>query len=185
MTNLLCLFKFYRVETIQLLWVWCNFHVRAWRTATRLSWLPWWGWVPYPLVCWRSDTVLIWSTARWVNESHDLAWWACVWMIASRSWLTSRCCAANDKWMVELINITDHIIDIWSQCVCLSLVYSVVLDTVDFIHDDGKCVFRTCKEESSRVVFQMVCTHRERERWKEGERVCFVCVWERERERER
>ena len=31
-----------------------------------------------------------------------------------------------------------------------------VLDTVDFICTRGRCVFRTCKEEKDRVIFQIV-----------------------------
>ena len=31
-----------------------------------------------------------------------------------------------------------------------------ILDTVDYVLPDGKCVFRTCQAERDRVVFQMV-----------------------------
>ena len=33
-----------------------------------------------------------------------------------------------------------------------------VLDTVDFVHADGRCMFRTCQAEKEKVVFQMVRT---------------------------
>ena len=34
--------------------------------------------------------------------------------------------------------------------------YVAILDTVDFVHADGRCMFRTCEAEKERVVFQMV-----------------------------
>ena len=35
-------------------------------------------------------------------------------------------------------------------------IYVAILDTVDFVHADGRCMFRTCEAEKERVVFQMV-----------------------------
>ena len=34
--------------------------------------------------------------------------------------------------------------------------HPAILDTVDFVHADGRCMFRTCQAERERVVFQMV-----------------------------
>jgi hypothetical protein len=34
-----------------------------------------------------------------------------------------------------------------------------VLQTVDFVHPSGQCLFRTCKEEKDKVVFQLVSIH--------------------------
>jgi len=34
---------------------------------------------------------------------------------------------------------------------------AAVLDTVDFVLDDGSIVFRTCSTERDKVVFQIVC----------------------------
>ena len=34
--------------------------------------------------------------------------------------------------------------------------HTAVLDTVDYVLPDGMCVFRTCHEETDRLIFQMV-----------------------------
>ena len=41
--------------------------------------------------------------------------------------------------------------------------HPAILDTVDFIHADGRCMFRTCQAEKDRVVFQMVSDYKARQ----------------------
>lgn len=36
------------------------------------------------------------------------------------------------------------------------LVVIAILDTVDYVLPDGKCIFRTCQAEKDQLVFQMV-----------------------------
>lgn len=44
----------------------------------------------------------------------------------------------------------------YRQHLSLSVCFSEVLETVDFVAPDDRVMFRTCERERDRVVFQMV-----------------------------
>ena len=56
-----------------------------------------------------------------------------------------------------------------------------ILDSIDFISTNGKCVFRTCKAERDQIVFQMVMFDTENTAFLYG--VCYSwlsnlsCIW--------
>ena len=57
----------------------------------------------------------------------------------------------NSEWLARCATLTARALP--SRSVPMP---TAVLDTVDYVLPSGRCLFRTCSEETDRLVFQMV-----------------------------